>query len=210
MDRQNGIKAVFFDLGKVILKFNHQEIVDRLFSRARPEDRRPEGLFEYLFDAKDGLCNLYDEGGITSRDFYSEIDSRFRLGAAYEEFVPLWNDIFTENAEVSSLVRQVREARPVYLLSNINELHWEFVKVRFPVLSGMDGWVLSYEVKAKKPNPAIYEAALAKAGAGAGETVFIDDMDENTAAADRCGIRGITFRDAAQARESLKALGLVE
>ena len=204
------IKAVFFDLGKVLLHFDHNNIIKRLLSRSKPDAAKKEGLFRFLFDAKEGLCNRYDEGTISSRDFFLEIDSMFALGMGYDEFVPLWNDIFTENTDVASLMRRVRDAgRPVYLLSNVNELHWEFVKGRFPALSGMDGWVLSYEVKSKKPAPAIYKAALDMAGAGPGETVFIDDLEENTAASASCGIKGLTFKGAGVLESELTELGLI-
>jgi FMN phosphatase YigB (HAD superfamily) len=204
------IKAVFFDLGKVLLHFDHNNIIKRLLSRTAPDAARAEGLFRFLFDAKDGLCNRYDEGTISSMGFFQEIDSMFALGMGYDEFTRLWNDIFTENTDVAALMRRVRDAgRPVYLLSNINELHWEFVKGRFPALSGMDGWVLSYEVKSKKPAPAIYRAALDMAGAVTGETVFIDDLEENTAAAASCGIRGLTFKGAGALESELTELGLI-
>jgi len=207
--RAEDIKVVFFDLGKVILKFSHQDIVDRLLSHADPDGRRPDELFTFLFDMKEGLCNLYDEGNISSRDFYAEIDRRFTLGVDYEGFIPLWEDIFTECVEVSALIRQVQKRLPVYLLSNVNELHWEHVKHRYPVLSEMDGWVLSYEVKAKKPSPAIYAAALRLAGAGPGQSIFIDDLEENSVAASECGIHGITFRDADALKRDLLALNLI-
>ena len=204
------IKAVFFDLGKVLLQFDHNDIVRRLLSRTSLEGGRAEGLFRFLFDSKEGLCNRYDEGTISSGDFFHEIDTMFTLGMGYDEFAPLWNDIFTENTDVAGLMQQVRSAgRPVYLLSNVNELHWKFVKGRFPALSRMDGWVLSCEVKSKKPAPAIYRAALDMAEAGPGETVFIDDLEENTAAAASCGIRGLTFRDAVTLEMELTELGLI-
>lgn len=205
-----GIKVVYFDLGKVLLRFDHQELVGRLLSRTAPWTRRPGELFKALFDLNDGLCNLYDEGKISSRGFYEEINRRFDIRATFEEFVPLWNDIFTENAEVSELMRQVRALRPVYLLSNINELHWEYVRDTFPVLSEMDGWVLSYLVKSKKPRPEIYAAALEAAHAGDGEAAFIDDMEENTAAASSHGMVGITFTGADGLRTELLRLGLIE
>ena len=78
----DGIRAVFFDLGKVILDFSHQHIVDSLLSQTSPADRRPGPLFDHLFDPKKGLCNLYDEGGITSREFYEDINARFGLGVS--------------------------------------------------------------------------------------------------------------------------------
>lgn len=208
---KSDIKAVFFDLGKVLLQFDHNDIIRRLLSRTSLEGGRAEGLFRFLFDAKEGLCNRYDEGTISSRDFFLEIDTMFGLGMGYDEFVPLWNDIFTENVAVTGLMQKVRSAgRPAYLLSNVNELHWEFAKGRFPALSRMDGWVLSYEVKSKKPAPAIYRAALDMTGAGPGETVFIDDLEENTAAAASCGIRGLTFRGAGVLEMELTELGLID
>lgn len=209
MEISNGqIKAVFFDLGKVILKFSHEDIIGRLLSNAGPGARRPEELFSYLFDMKDGLCNLYDEGMISSEGFYSEINARFPLGVDYEGFVPLWNGIFTEIPGVSGIIREVRQKRPVYLLSNINELHWEFVRDRYKVLSEMDGLVLSCVVKAKKPDPAIYRAAMETAGVGRHESVFIDDLPENIAAAESHGIKGIAFTGTDRLRADLSALGL--
>jgi HAD superfamily hydrolase (TIGR01509 family) len=207
--RKSRIRVVYFDLGKVLLRFDHNEIVERLLSRVEPGRRRPAKLFTFLFNMQDGLCNLYDEGNISSRAFFEEIDRRFEIRAVYDEFVELWNGIFTENADVSELMRQVRRKRPVYLLSNVNELHWEYVREKFPVLSEMDGWVLSYQVRAKKPKAEIFSAALAAAGAGPGEAAFIDDMEENTAAAGSHGMLGITFTGAGRLKEELNRLGLL-
>ncbi len=210
MDDNNGIKAVFFDLGKVLLSFNHANIVERLLSNTDADGDTKTSLFTFLFDARDGLCNLYDEGLISSPDFYREINSRFSLNASYGDFTGLWNDIFTENKDVSALMDEVRKRRPVYLLSNVNELHWEFCRAKFDALKRMDGWVLSYEIKSKKPKAAIYRAALEMAGAGPGESVFIDDLAENTEAAEKNGIKGITFMGAADLRERLLRAGLIQ
>ena len=93
---------------------------------------------------------------------------------------------------------------------NMRSLKRGLKRITHPVLSEMDGWVLSYEVKSKKPAPAIYRAALDLAGAGPGETVFKDDLEENTAAAASCGIRGLTFRGADVLEMELTELGLID
>jgi glucose-1-phosphatase len=209
MDKNKRIKTVFFDLGKVLLSFSHGNLVRRLLSKSDADEEMATDLFTFLFDARDGLCNLYDEGLISSLDFYKNIIAHFPLNASYDEFSGLWNDIFTENREVSALMEKVREKRPVYLLSNVNELHWEFCRDKFAVLGRMDGWVLSYEVKFKKPKAPIYLAALEKAGAGPGESIFIDDMAENTAAAEEMGIKGITFMGAVDLRERLLEMDII-
>ena len=209
MEKSNGIKAVFFDLGKVLLSFDHENIIKRLLSKADADGNMKTALFTFLFDARSGLCNIYDEGLISSVDFYREINSRFPLNASYEEFTGLWNNIFTENKDVSALMGEVRKRTPVYLLSNVNELHWEFCREKFACLRGMDGWALSYEIKSKKPKAAIYRAALKMAGAGPGESIFTDDLAENTDAALKMGIDGITFTGAADLRERLTQAGLI-
>ncbi len=209
MDNNKGIKAVFFDLGKVLLSFSHENIVKRLLSKTDANDNTKTALFAFLFDSGNGLCNTYDEGLVSSVDFYREITSRFHLMASYDEFTGLWDDIFTENKDVSSLMGEVRKRTPVYLLSNVNELHWEFCREKFACLKRMDGWALSYEIKSKKPKAAIYKAALRMAGAGPGESIFIDDIAENTEAAERNGIHGITFLGAADLRARLLRMGLV-
>ena len=207
--RPREIKAVFFDLGKVLLDFSHEELVGRLLSKSLDREGKAPALYRFLFDRDEGLCNLYDEGRISSEDFYREIDARFSLRAGLPEFAELWNGIFTENAQVSSIMRRVREKRPVFLLSNVNELHWEFAKDRFAALSEMDGWVLSCRVKAKKPSPGIYAAALGTAGIGPGESIFIDDLEENVAAARENGIEGILFDGARELERGLREIGVI-
>ena len=202
------IKTVFFDLGKVILQFRHENIVGRLLSEAEGREEKSGPLHEFLFDQAEGLCNLYDEGNISSADFFAEIDRRFELNVGYEGFVPLWNEIFHLDGAVVNIMRRVRRSRPIYLLSNVNELHWLHILERYPELNEMDGWVLSWKVKSKKPHPEIYRAALKEAGIGPGESVFVDDLPENAAAADAAGIKGIVFSGAGPLEEEFSRLGL--
>ncbi|MBI5190346.1 MAG: HAD-IA family hydrolase [Nitrospirae bacterium] len=203
------IRAVFFDLGKVILSFSHDDIVGRLLSATPPADRRPDELFRFLFDSRDGLCNLYDEGAVSSEEFFGRIDGRFGLGVGFGEFADLWNGIFTEDAAVTEIVRAVRADRPAYLLSNVNELHWEYIQGRYGVLSELDGLALSYRMETKKPKPEIFEAALEMAGVKGHEAVFIDDLEENTRAAAEFGITGITFTGHDDLARTLRGMGLL-
>ena len=203
------IRAVFFDLGKVILDFDHQELIDRLLSkRTDALEVRPD-FFEFLFDEAGGLCNLYDAGTVSSSEFYARIEERFALGYPFSEFIGLWNGIFTEKQDVALLMKRVRRARPVYLLSNVNELHWEHALERFPVLKEMDGWVLSYKVRARKPEREIFSAALGLSGTSPGETLFIDDLKANTAGAAGLGMNTITFTGAHELESELLGLGLI-
>ena len=53
-----------------------------------------------------------------------------------------------------------------------------------------------------------YEHALKANSLKASDTVFIDDVDVNIAAAAKVGIRAIQFRNTAQCERELRALGV--
>jgi putative hydrolase of the HAD superfamily len=59
-----------------------------------------------------------------------------------------------------------------------------------------------------KPNPSIYRLALNLAHVRPEEAVMIDDRSQNAEAARSVGMRAVQYRDAAQLREDLSALGV--
>jgi putative hydrolase of the HAD superfamily len=68
--------------------------------------------------------------------------------------------------------------------------------------------VLSYEVRALKPGPEIYRAALKKAAAPPASCVFIDDMEENIAGAAALGLNTIHYKPGTDLEKGLRALGV--
>lgn len=71
--------------------------------------------------------------------------------------------------------------------------------VRWGLMPLFDHVTLSSDVGVLKPDPAIYQAALAGAGARADESVFIDDLVPNVEEARALGFRGAFVVDRAQA-----------
>ncbi len=72
-----------------------------------------------------------------------------------------------------------------------------------PLLARFGHLIFSCELKAAKPDPECYRAALATLGARADEVIFIDDRPENVAGAAALGLRSVQFTTAAAAREAL-------
>ena len=75
-----------------------------------------------------------------------------------------------------------------------------------PLLRHFEHLVFSCYVKATKPDPDCYYAALELIGARPAETVFIDDRPENVAAASRLGIGALRFSTPEALRPQLLAL----
>ncbi|MBE0711228.1 MAG: HAD-IA family hydrolase, partial [Candidatus Aminicenantes bacterium] len=91
---------------------------------------------------------------------------------------------------------------------NTDPERFVFVRHRFPEVLFFDAYVLSYELRLLKPDPAIYMAAARLAGTLPGECVFIDDMEENIAGAVATGLAGINYRPETDLAAELKKLGL--
>jgi len=92
------IEVIFFDLGNVILPFNHYPIAEKL-SQCSPkkEFQDPQRIFSFLFDLQKGIINDFDVGKVSPPEFFHSVKKHFDLSISYDEFIPIWNDIFIED-----------------------------------------------------------------------------------------------------------------
>jgi epoxide hydrolase-like predicted phosphatase len=99
---------------------------------------------------------------------------------------------FLPSAPMVALVHELHAAgcRLGVLTNNVLEFR-EGWRSLMDFDSYFDDVVDSHEVGLRKPNPAIYQLALARLGADAGRTAFLDDVPTNVAAAESVGIRGV-------------------
>ena len=98
--------------------------------------------------------------------------------------------------------------RSLVLLSNTNQIHFEMLRHRLPALRHFHHLVLSYEVKAMKPRPEIYRAAVECAGCLPEQCFYTDDIPAYVEAARAVGIDAVQFESAAQAERELAARGI--
>ncbi|MCJ7486149.1 MAG: HAD-IA family hydrolase, partial [Candidatus Aminicenantes bacterium] len=131
--------------------------------------------------------------------FYGRIKRKL-VGAPYVENLPLEEVTLAEAFKAAGY--------KTLLLSNTDSERFVFVRHRFPEIMFFDDYVLSYELKLLKPDPAIYLAAARLAGTLPGECVFIDDMEENIAGAVATGLAGIHYRPETDLAAELKKLNL--
>jgi len=117
----------------------------------------------------------------------------------------MWSRI---NVEMREWVATLRAAGyRTALLSNMQFDMIEHVRANFPWLGDFDHQIFSAELRVVKPDPAIYLHCLEKLGAGPAETIFVDDREENVAAARALGIAAFRFESVAQLRGELEAAG---
>ena len=181
-------RAMFLDIGGVLLDFDHAIAWRRLSVIARVE---VEEVREFLIET--GLARKFDLGEVYAAEFFAMTRRRFALSLEEDAFARLWADIFTPKEEVLRLLPALASALPLYILSNTDPIHFGHIERTYGLSRHFRDRVLSYEVGARKPDEGIYRAALALADRPPEESLFFDDIEANVAAARRLGIRAHLF-----------------
>ncbi len=95
------------------------------------------------------------------------------------------------------------------LLSNTNALHFEMLRGAYAhLLRHFDTLVLSYEVKAMKPNEEIFRAAIAAAQCRPEECFYTDDIAAYVEEARRLGIDAVQFESREQIEGAMRERGI--
>lgn len=134
------------------------------------------------------------------------------LANAFPEHAPmirLWEERYGDMiaGEIPGVVDVLRDLHAqgtrLLVLSNMPSEVWKPLTARFDWFELFDGWVVSGDEKLVKPDPAIYRILLERFGVDPTTSVFVDDREENVAAAVSLGFEAILFRDATSLRRSL-------
>jgi putative hydrolase of the HAD superfamily len=199
------IRTVVSDLGRVVLWFDNNIFLRKLAERAG----KPFAEVKAVIHGDLELFRRFDGGAVTPRGFHERVTGLVGADISYEAFFEMYNDIFSLNAPVVDVLASVKAAGyKALLLSNTDPERFAFVRRRFPEILFFDRYVLSYELKLLKPDPAIYLAAARLAGTQPQECVFIDDMEENVKGAVAAGLAGIHYRPETDLAAELQKLGL--
>ena len=184
------IKAVLFDLGKVILDFNFKPAFRRL-SRSAPLSA--QAIEAYFW--RSGLEVLYDGGRISSFKFYKEVKRVLRHTLSYGQFKKIWNEVFIPKKDTFALIRRLSPHTRLALISNTNAMHYEYIRKKYPILNHFDRLILSFKEKTRKPDEAIYKTAAKACRAKPQEIFYIDDRKDLTEAAKELGFHTFTYKN---------------
>jgi len=196
--------VLIFDLGKVLVDFDYSIAAQKI--RARSQNPPSAASF---FENHAGLLNDYETGLITRGRFFAAIRDAVGFQGSPAEFGDYFAKIFAPIDPMITLHAAVRQAGyRTYIFSNTNDLAIEHVRRDFPFFQHFDGYIFSYEVKAMKPQPPIYEAMELMCGQRGADLIYIDDRAENIAAGTARGWRAILHETPEKTRAELQRHGL--
>ncbi|MFA6281170.1 MAG: hydrogenase maturation protease [Candidatus Omnitrophota bacterium] len=183
------MRCFAFDLGRVLFDFDYEIALNKLKNKINCSSK--EVIDELL---SNNFADDFEKGLISSKDFYAKFKAKFNAELSYEEFVEIWCDIFSPKVEMIALAKSLSLIYPIYLISNINELHFEYLFKKYPdAFTFFDKLILSYEVKSLKPERVIYEELKKQSNHRYEDIIYIDDRHDLIHEAKQFNLSAIHF-----------------
>jgi len=198
------VKAIFFDLGGVILRTEYQAPRQHL---AESFGMDYDEIDKVVFGGgPNGSAAKASIGEITEEEHWLNVMKLLKQPA--DEYERIREEFFGGDVIDHEILDFLRALKPNYKIGLISNA-WSGLRdyiVREKFDDVFHHMVISAEVGVAKPEPKIYHIALEQLQVQAGEAVFVDDFFENIEACEKLGMKGIHFKSREQAIEELREL----
>ena len=185
------IKNVIFDLGGVLINLDFDSCLNAFrtagFTNIEEQVRQMQG---------NGVFSRFELGEISPEEFRDAIRKEADESLTDRKIDDMWNLMLLNiPREKLDLLLELRERYMVYLLSNTNQIHWDYAGEEMFNYRGFraddffEDTFLSFKMHLAKPDKAIYEKVMKEANILPEETFFIDDSETNCRAAAALGIQ---------------------
>jgi glucose-1-phosphatase len=198
------LRAVIFDIGRVLVKVDVSRAIAGL---SKGISLGPEELWSAI--QADPRWQDWQEGRIAPHDWHLHISKRLGSPLKFNEFRDAWNrSLDPQPIQSGDLFATLARTKKLALLSNTDPIHVAHLEATYEFLQFFPARLRIYScsVKASKPSPVIFQAALKALKSRASEAVFIDDISEYVEAARSLGLAAIHYQNPIQLRADLRAI----
>jgi FMN phosphatase YigB (HAD superfamily) len=190
------IRNIIFDLGGVILNIDPQLTVEAFRNLGWCDFYDP-----YKQPQGNELFCSFEKGKLSPDEFRDKVRQMINYQIDDIDIDKAWTAMLLDfPAERIRYLEEIKTIYRIFLLSNTNEIHRNKFHMDFEADFGYSFYELfgrnfySHEMGMRKPDPQIYLQVLNEAGLYANETLFIDDMEENTRTASTTGMNVLHIR----------------
>lgn len=194
----SGIKNIIFDLGNVLLNLDFDATI-KAFNKLGLSDKAVTPTQAYA----DPVFYQLETGRISPEEFRIRVRELLQNQEATDQQIDdAWYAMICDIPvnRVQTLIR-LRKNYKVYLFSNTNAIHIRRLLTWFQNEYGFDFPLLfekdfySHEIHARKPEIEAFEKVIELSGVLPEETLFVDDLIENTQAAEKVGLKTLWLRE---------------
>lgn len=194
-----------FDLGKVLVDFDYSLAIGRIAARGKLAAAE---IAAHM--SQSPLLLRYEAGLLSSEEFFSEVCSVTGYGGNIDEFACCFGDIFSPIEPMIELQRALKNrGLPTYIFSNTNDFAVRHIRQAYPFFDDFDGYILSYQHGAMKPDPKLYMVVERECGHSGPAILYLDDRPENIAAGAERGWQVILQESPDLSRARVRELGLL-
>ena len=180
------IKNIIFDFGDIFINLDKQGTYKAMATL---------GVTEITQEMME-VYHQYEKGLMTTDAFIGFFYEKFNIPKT--DLIKAWNAVLLDfpqrRLDFLTELAQSQKYR-LFLLSNTNDLHIKWVQGSLgdefysKFKNAFEQFYLSHEINFRKPDVEIYEFVLNENDLIAEETLFVDDLKENTDSADTLGIK---------------------
>ena len=205
--KTNSIRNLLFDLGNVIVDLDTERAFAKLDQLFRPDADRSKVEKTML---------EYECGRVSTDIFINTILSQSHRNAQAYDVIEAWNSMLVGIPEYRlEMLRMLLPEYNVYLLSNTNPLHLEWIHRYVNRIHGVKDFekehfhqaYYSHLVGDRKPMPSIFKHVIDDAFMTPGLTLYMDDLKENISVADKLGFKTFLVKPGVEIAEYLKVQG---
>jgi len=193
MKNLDGIKAIIFDLGGVILNIDYQRTVDEFKKIGVPHFGEIFSQFK-----QSSFTDDFEKGRISENDFYETVKAKTEVDFSFSEFRAAWNAMLLDlPPQRIEMLKKLSEQYRLFLFSNTNETHYNkfITKVEsdFDIL--FEKTYYSHQFGLRKPDKIAFQTLLEQNNLVAEDTLFIDDSYQHIESANSLGIRTLLIQE---------------
>ena len=194
---------IILDMGNVLLEWDKDKILQGV------SDTKKDYLILDKTIFQSGLWERLDLGTMSREELVLKVVSM--IGSTYQKKVEevIWNwlsyiDIYREVFPVLSELK--KKGHRIFVLSNTSKVFYDLLDEQLsPLKELLDGFVLSCDIKAIKPDLAMFKEILDKYQLDPANCIFLDDIEDNTSAAEKLGIKAYQVKKRSDVVDILKS-----